>query len=70
MFEGAEPEFDGTTTEDIVKASGKLLTLDLLLKKLQARGHRVVIFSQFTSMLDILSDFLKLREYKVACRDT
>jgi SNF2 family DNA or RNA helicase len=24
-------------------------------QKLQAKGHRVVLFSQFTSMLDILS---------------
>jgi SWI/SNF-related matrix-associated actin-dependent regulator of chromatin subfamily A member 5 len=69
LFPGAEPDFDGSTSDDLIQASGKLQTLDLLLKKLQERGHRVVIFSQFTSMLDILSDFLKLREYKHARLD-
>jgi SWI/SNF-related matrix-associated actin-dependent regulator of chromatin subfamily A member 5 len=69
LFPGAEPDFDGSTSDDLVQASGKLQTLDLLLKKLQERGHRVVIFSQFTSMLDILSDFLRLRDYKHARLD-
>lgn len=33
--------------------------LDRLLTRLQARGHRVMIFSQWThSLLDILDDFL------------
>lgn len=69
LFEGAEPDFDGTTAEDIIEASGKMKTLDLLLKKLKANGHRVVIFSQFTSMLDILSDFLQFRGYEHARLD-
>ena len=45
----------------------KLQVLDRLLHKLKARGHRVVIFSQFTSMLDILHDYLSFREWKF-CR--
>jgi len=69
LFQGAEPDFDGTTSEDLVEASGKLQILDRLLKILQEKGHRVVIFSQFTSMLDILSDFLKLRNWKHARLD-
>ena len=35
--------------EDIVAASGKLGVLDRLLAKLQAKGHRVVLFSQACS---------------------
>jgi SWI/SNF-related matrix-associated actin-dependent regulator of chromatin subfamily A member 5 len=32
--------------------------LHRLLTKLKARGHRVVLFSQFTMMLGILEDYL------------
>ena len=41
--------------------------LDRLLPKLQAAGHRVVIFSQFTMVLDILDDYLRFRGYRF-CR--
>jgi len=40
-------------TEEIVVASGKMVILDRLLKKLHEKGHRVVIFSQFTKALDM-----------------
>ena len=52
------------TDEDIVNASGKMMVLDKLLQKLKAEGRKVLIFSQFTSMLHVLSDFLNLRRYK------
>jgi SWI/SNF-related matrix-associated actin-dependent regulator of chromatin subfamily A member 5 len=38
--------------------------LDQLLSKLKAKGHRVVLFSQFNMMLDIIEDFLRLRGLK------
>lgn len=38
--------------------AGKLSVLHRLLGKLKARGHRVVLFSQFTLMLDVLEDYL------------
>ena len=44
-------------------------SLDRILKRLKDRGHRVVLFSQFTSMLDILQDFLTLRGYQYARLD-
>jgi SWI/SNF-related matrix-associated actin-dependent regulator of chromatin subfamily A member 5 len=50
-------------TEQIVLGSGKLLMLDRMLPKLRADGHRVLLFSQFTSMLDILEDYCELRDY-------
>ena len=34
------------------------MSMDRILTRLKDQGHRVVLFSQFTSMLDILSDFL------------
>ncbi|KAK7182324.1 hypothetical protein DPSP01_002375 [Paraphaeosphaeria sporulosa] len=49
--------------ETIVTTSGKMLLLDSLLPELLRRGHKVLIFSQFTNMLDILSSYLDLRGY-------
>lgn len=47
----------------LVEASGKLVLLDKLLPKLKDGGHRVLIFSQMTRMLDILEDYLRLRGF-------
>ena len=47
-----------TSHRNLVDASAKLKLLELLLPKLQERGHRVLIFSQFLDMLDIVEDFL------------
>ncbi|EAS35194.2 chromatin remodeling complex subunit [Coccidioides immitis RS] len=43
---------------NLVEASSKLQLLELLLPKLQERGHRVLLFSQFLDFLDIIEDFL------------
>lgn len=43
---------------NLVEASSKLRLLEIMLPKLQERGHRVLIFSQFLDMLDITEDFL------------
>uniref|UniRef100_A0A3P9JQC8 Snf2-related CREBBP activator protein n=1 Tax=Oryzias latipes TaxID=8090 RepID=A0A3P9JQC8_ORYLA len=37
---------------------GKLQTLHVLLRKLKSEGHRVLIFTQMTRMLDVLEQFL------------
>lgn len=42
----------------LIEASGKLKLLNIMLPKLQERGHRVLIFSQFLENLDIVEDFL------------
>ncbi|KAI8607849.1 P-loop containing nucleoside triphosphate hydrolase protein, partial [Chytriomyces sp. MP71] len=47
--------------EHLVLASSKLIFLDKFLPKLFADGHRVLIFSQFTKMLDIMEDFMRFR---------
>ena len=41
---------------------GKFQLLERLLAKLFSGGHRVVLFSQFTSTLDLLEDFLTHKE--------
>ncbi|OAP65526.1 hypothetical protein AYL99_01498 [Fonsecaea erecta] len=43
---------------NLVDASSKLQLLSIMLPKLQERGHRVLMFSQFLDNLDILEDFL------------
>ncbi|KAJ3500140.1 hypothetical protein NLJ89_g9922 [Agrocybe chaxingu] len=43
--------------EELVNASGKMMVLDRLLRELFKRGHKVLLFSQFTTMLDIIEDW-------------
>jgi SNF2 family DNA or RNA helicase len=45
----------------LVEASGKLVLLDKLLPRLREDGHRVLVFSQFKIMLDILEDYFEAR---------
>ncbi|XP_056154917.1 chromodomain-helicase-DNA-binding protein 4a isoform X2 [Lampris incognitus] len=53
--------YDGSA---LTKAAGKLLLLQKMLRKLKEGGHRVLIFSQMTKMLDLLEDFLENEGYK------
>ncbi|KAK7059145.1 hypothetical protein VNI00_001772 [Paramarasmius palmivorus] len=46
------------THEKLIDASAKLRFLRSLLPKLKARGHRVLLFSQFVIALDVIEDFL------------
>ncbi|XP_019557394.3 chromodomain-helicase-DNA-binding protein Mi-2 homolog [Aedes albopictus] len=50
--------------QSLTKAAGKLVLLEKMLKQLKEQGHRVLIFSQMTKMLDILEDFLEGFGYK------
>uniref|UniRef100_A0A8D0HMF5 Chromodomain-helicase-DNA-binding protein 1-like n=1 Tax=Sphenodon punctatus TaxID=8508 RepID=A0A8D0HMF5_SPHPU len=62
LFRGVEPEpFE--IGEHLINASGKLCLLDKLLSFLHAGGHRVLLFSQMTQMLDILQDYMDYRGY-------
>uniref|UniRef100_A0A4W3HKP4 Chromodomain helicase DNA binding protein 5 n=1 Tax=Callorhinchus milii TaxID=7868 RepID=A0A4W3HKP4_CALMI len=53
--------YDGNS---LVKSSGKLMLLQKMLRKLHTDGHRVLIFSQMTKMLDLLEDFMEFEGYK------
>uniref|UniRef100_A0A182JM75 SWI/SNF-related matrix-associated actin-dependent regulator of chromatin subfamily A containing DEAD/H box 1 homolog n=1 Tax=Anopheles atroparvus TaxID=41427 RepID=A0A182JM75_ANOAO len=55
--------YDLCLPEKLITASGKFRQLDELLPKLKEGGHRVLIFSQFTMMLDIMERYLKIRKY-------
>lgn len=53
--------------ETIVTSSGKMLLLDRLLPALFKGGHKVLIFSQFNTQLDILEDYCNFKDWQV-CR--
>lgn len=53
--------YEGTA---LTKAAGKLIVLQKMLRILKETGHRVLVFSQMTKMLDILEDFLEGEGYK------
>lgn len=40
--------------ETLISDAGKLAVLDSLLTRLKAEGHRVLIYSQMTKMIDLL----------------
>lgn len=50
--------------EKLVKQCGKLKLLDRLLVHLRERGHKVLIFSQMTKVLDILEYYLEERGFE------
>ncbi|KAG8678203.1 hypothetical protein FRC08_017975, partial [Ceratobasidium sp. 394] len=55
----ADPETDEVLVDEgLVGASGKMLLLERMLDALLARGHKVLIFSQFTTMLDVIEEWL------------
>lgn len=49
---------------ELVRDSGKLRKLDQLLKELKRGAHRVLVYSQFTEVLDLLEDFMTVRGHK------
>lgn len=63
LIRGLEPE-PFATDERLMNNCGKMMLLDKLLVKLKAQGSRVLLFSQFVIMLDILNDYLEMRGYK------
>mmetsp|Transcript_5770 Transcript_5770/g.14053 ORF Transcript_5770/g.14053 Transcript_5770/m.14053 type:complete len:1276 (+) Transcript_5770:133-3960(+) len=68
LFDGVEPE-EGAEISELVGVSGKVAVLDMLLSKLCQQGHRVVLFSQFTMVLDILCDYAVERGWNFARLD-
>ncbi|XP_030626965.1 chromatin-remodeling ATPase INO80 [Chanos chanos] len=49
--------------ETLITDSGKLHTLDLLLTRLKSQGHRVLIYSQMTRMIDLLEEYMVYRKH-------
>ncbi|XVF22522.1 hypothetical protein REPUB_Repub12eG0179600 [Reevesia pubescens] len=55
------PYFNDLSKEFLVRSCGKLWILDRILIKLQRTGHRVLLFSTMTKLLDILEEYLQWR---------
>ncbi|KAA8537227.1 hypothetical protein F0562_029705 [Nyssa sinensis] len=60
LIPGTEPDSGSVEFlhEMRIKASAKLTLLHSMLKVLHKEGHRVLLFSQMTKLLDILEDYL------------
>ena len=67
LFPLVEDETLDDFGDHIVYNSGKMKLLDKLLTKLSTDGSQILIFSQMTTMLDILEDYCNYKEYKF-CR--
>lgn len=63
LFPGVEDRSLPPLGEHLVENCGKMVVLDKLLKRLRERGHRVLLFTQMTRILDILEDYLVMRRY-------
>lgn len=64
------PDFEQATDDrlrNLVEGSGKMILLDKLLPKLKRDNHRVLIFSQWRKVLDLVEEYLSYRKYKT-CR--
>ncbi|KAJ3031256.1 UNVERIFIED_CONTAM: choline dehydrogenase 7 [Siphonaria sp. JEL0065] len=71
LLNGAEDaiiqEYNADTPEKqfsaLVQASGKMVLIDKLLRKLKQGGHKVLIFSQMTRCLDLIQDYLRGQQW-------
>ncbi|CAI0439682.1 unnamed protein product [Linum tenue] len=61
---GSCPPMQSFDPAKLLTDSGKLQTLDILLKRLRAENHRVLLFAQMTKMLNILEDYMNYRKYR------
>lgn len=68
LFDGAEPGPPFLNGDHIMNNSGKMIVLDMLLAKLKQQKSRVLIFSQFTRVMDIIEDYLDLNSEYEYCR--
>ncbi|TDL18206.1 hypothetical protein BD410DRAFT_793521 [Rickenella mellea] len=64
----ADRNGDLIVDEQLVSASGKMMVLERLLDELFRRGHKVLLFSQFTTMLDIIEAWAEEHKRWAFCR--
>ena len=51
----------GTQDQKMIDVCGKLQVLDQMLTRLMQDGHKTLVFSQMTRLLDILASYLKMK---------
>lgn len=67
LLKGVEEELtrECKTEEDVyrklLESSGKLMLLDKFIEKFKQENHKMLIFSQFKRMLDIIEFYLKMK---------
>jgi len=67
LFPGVEDRAQDPMGEHLYMNCGKMVLLHKLLGKMKERGHRVLVFSQMTRMIDILEDYMISQGYQY-CR--
>jgi len=67
LFPGIEDRSLNPLGEHLVENCGKMVLLDKLLCRLKERGHRVLLFTQMTRILDIMEDYMHMRGFQY-CR--
>ena len=67
LFPGVEDRSLNPLGEHLVENCGKMVLLDKLLIRLKERGHRVLLFTQMTRILDIMEDYMHMRGFQY-CR--
>lgn len=67
FFNPADVEENGGDDEGLVTTSGKMMLLDSLLPALFRENHKVLIFSQFTTQIDLLHQYADMRGWP-CCR--
>ncbi|CAM8893801.1 unnamed protein product [Rhodiola kirilowii] len=65
MLEGVELDIDDSAEsfKQLLETSGKLYLLDKMMVKLKDQGHRVLIYTQFQRMLDLLEDYCTYKKW-------
>lgn len=53
---------ENNVSRNLIENSGKMQILDQLLTNLLTDNHKVLIFSQFTTMLDLIEDYLTYKD--------
>ena len=61
FFDQLMPEHYGN---NLYRVSGKFELLDRILPKLLRFDHKMLIFSQMTSLMDIMQEYFAFRRYK------
>lgn len=67
IIENSTNTIEDTFMKLLVQNSAKIQILSQLVNSLQKKGHKILIFSQFTKMLDLLSDWFHNQSISV-CR--
>ncbi|KAG4944320.1 hypothetical protein JHK85_048966 [Glycine max] len=66
MLQGVQPDLkdEKESYKQFLESSGKLQLLDKMMVKLKEQGHRVLIYSQFQHMLDLLEDYCVYKHWQ------